>query len=1035
MNTNMNEKNLPLVSVIVPVYGTEKVLPCCLDSILGCTYKNLEVIVVNDCSPGNASEIIRSYGEMDSRVKLVEYEKNKGLFLARMTGVEASHGKYIAFLDSDDRVSVDFYRRLVEKAEATDSDMVMGEVIMDFGTHYEYFNYSMSRILNLDLKGKEAADFLFRQMGKDWSLHVVWNKIYRRDLWEKCMPYFKLQTEHLIMCEDVLYSSFLYYFCSHFTNIHGDFVYYTQSDLGSTQSKNKSLKQLEKSINDIRHVFNILHDAFQNRIQDDTYLEMIKGWQGNLKGTWIAIISHGNNSWLEKRKLLAILNEDNIQPNNGGQAFSMAITSQKRLWGEELKCKICQKKTKVVSFDIFDTLVQRPFWEPTDLFYFLGIYANQVLHAGDLLSFRDIRISAERKAREIGRLNHPSWEEITLDDIYDVLQDWLGMTDDQRQAVENREIELELKYCHPRSYARELFQLCHALGKRIIITSDMYLPKEAVEKILARCGYEGYEKLYLSSDVKLGKWSGNLYQHICKDLDVSPENILHIGDTAPSDVDMAKKKGLQSFHFPKAVDRLMNAVPEMYGGELFHRLYASPFALREGWQFVRFFGLKCLLAVAAQTIFDNPYVQFHPETDFNADPNVIGTAALGMHIFAVAQWMAEEVEKNGYHNLNFMARDGYLAMECFDALNRIYKLPVREDYLYLTRSVMLPLQIDEPCDLAGMVPNFNIFNQTPAKIFDEFQPIMVKEWYDRREDFCRKHGFLMDKTFSTLEEYYDFIKVFKDDFIDRSQVEAYKKKIYSYLEPSFQGKTATFDVGYSCRVESNLRRNFGFDVTPYYIHVNNHIPFYRADKNNMDFHTFYKYSPGVTGVIRELLISKQAPSCDHLEIADGKVRPVFKKYHPDFMETYMVSAIQDSALRYVKKIVTLFGEDIRYLYYQREDASLPFEYYCSLSKIKDRQIFAYSDFEDDLGLGKSVKTFDYWNGQIENVASGLSGAMDWSLHWIPSKWQRAICLYYMNRDYLKYKVSTKLQNHPKKLAVLKVGYRGLRKVYRSFKRK
>lgn len=1031
----MNEKNLPLVSVIVPVYGTEKVLPRCLDSILGCTYKNVEVIAVNDCSPGNASEIIRGYGEMDSRVKLVEHERNKGLFLARMTGVEASHGKYIAFLDSDDRVSVDFYRRLVEKAETTDSDMVMGEVIMDFGTHYEYFNYSMSRILDLDLKGKEAADFLFRQMGKDWSLHVVWNKIYRRDLWEKCMPYFKLQTEHLIMCEDVLYSSFLYYFCSHFTNIHGDFVYYTQSDLGSTQSKNKSLKQLEKSINDIRHVFNILHDAFQNRIQDDTYLDMIRGWQGNLKGTWLAIISHGNNSWLEKRKLLAILNADDIQPNNGGQAFSIAITSQKRLWGEELKCKICQEKTKIVSFDIFDTLVQRPFWEPTDLFYLLGIYANKVLHAGDLLSFRDIRMSAERKAREIGRLHRPSWEEITLDDIYDVLQDWLGMTDNQRQAVENREIELELKYCHPRSYARELFQLCHALGKRIIITSDMYLPKEAVEKILARCGYEGYEKLYLSSDVKLGKWSGDLYQHICKDLDVSPENILHIGDTAPSDVDMAKKKGLQSFHFPKAVDRLMNAVPEMYGGELFHRLYASPFALRDGWQFVRFFGLKCLLAVAAQTIFDNPYVQFHPETDFNADPNVIGTAALGMHIFAVAQWLAEEVEKNGYHNLNFMARDGYLAMECFDEMNRIYKLPVREDYLYLTRSVMLPLQIDEPCDLAGMVPNFNIFNQTPAKIFDEFQPIMVKEWYDRREDFCRKHGFLMDKTFSTLEEYYDFIKVFKDDFIDRSQVEAYKKKIYSYLEPSFQGKTATFDVGYSCRVESNLRRNFGFDVTPYYIHVNNHIPFYRADKNNMDFHTFYKYSPGVTGVIRELLISKQAPSCDHLEIADGKVRPVFKKYHPDFMETYMVSAIQDSALRYVKKIVTLFGEDIRYLYYQREDASLPFEYYCSLSKIKDRQIFAYSDFEDDLGLGKSVKTFDYWNGQIENVASGLSGAMDWSLHWIPSKWQRAICLYYMNRDYLKYKVSTKLQNHPKKLAALKMGYRGLRTVYRSLKRK
>lgn len=1035
MNRDLNDKNRPLISVIVPVYGTEKVLPRCLDSILGCTYKNIEVIVVNDCSPGNASEIIRSYEEMDSRVKLVEYEKNKGLFLARMTGVEASHGKYIAFLDSNDKVSIDLYRRMVEQAERTDSDMVMGEVVKDFGNHYEYHNYAMSRVLDLDLKGREAADFLFKQMGKDWSLHVVWNKLYRRDLWEKCMPYFKLQTEHLIICEDVLYSSFLYYFCSHFTNIHGDFVYYTQSDSASTQSKNKFFKQLEKSICDIRHVFRILYDAFHNRIQDDTYLEMIKGWQGNLKGTYIDIITHGSKSQLEKRKLLKILNEDDIQPNKGGQAFGLAITSQKRLWGEELKCKICDDKTKVVSFDIFDTLVYRPFWEPTDLFYLLGIYANQVLHAGDLLSFREIRITAEQKAREIGKLSHPSWEEITLDDIYDVIEDWLGLTYEQRQILEKKEMELELQYCHPRSYARELFQLARALGKKIIITSDMYLPKETVEKILIHCGYEGYEKLYLSSDVKLGKWSGNLYQYLSKDLHTAPENILHIGDTMPSDVDMAKKKGLQSYHFPKAVDRFMNSVPAMYGGELFHKLYASPFALRDGWQFVRFFGLKCLLAVAAQTIFANPYVQFHPETDFNADPDVIGTVALGMHMFAVVHWLAEEVKRNGYENLNFMARDGYLAMECFNELNRIYKLPVREDYLYLTRSVMLPLQLDKPYDLAGMVPNFNIYNQTPEKLFNEFQPVMKHDRYEERKKFCSNHGFIMDKTFSSLGEYYDFIKEFKDDFIDQNSLKAYKEKIYSYLKPVFQGKSATFDVGYSCRVESNLRRNFGFDVTPYYIHVNNHIPFYRADKNDMDFHTFYKYSPGVTGVIRELLISKLAPSCDYLEVVDGKIKPVFKKYHPDFMETYMVSAIQQSALRYVKNVVNLFGEDIRYLYYQREDASLPFEYYCSLSKIKDRQIFAYSDFEDDLGLGKSVKTFDYWNGQIENVASGLTGTMDWSLHWIPSKWQRAICLYYMNRDYLKYKVSTKLENHPKKLAVLKAGYRGLRKVYRSLKRK
>lgn len=535
--------------------------------------------------------------------------------------------------------------------------------------------------------------------------------------------------------------------------------------------------------------------------------------------------------------------------------------------------------------------------------------------------------------------------------------------------------------------------------------------------------------------MKLGKWSGHLFQFACKDLAISPEAILHIGDNQDSDVTMAHKQGLQSMHFPKAVDRFMNVVPKLYGGDLFNRLYGSPFALRDGYQFMRFFGLQCLMAVAANQVFANPYVQFNTETDFNADPCVIGTLALGPHMFAVAKWLADEVKENQYDNLNFMARDGYLAQLCFKELNRVYHLTVRQDYLYLTRSVMLPLQIDNPYDLDGMVPNFNIFNQTPRKMFNEFKNIMSNELYEKQELFCQQNDFLIDKEFSSLDEFYAFVKVFKDHCLDLQKLAAYKEKIYQYLKPSFQGKTATFDVGYSCRVESNLRRNYGFDVTPYYIHINNHFPIYRAQKRDMEFHTFYQYSPGVTGIIRELLISEQAPSCDSLEIKDGTVIPVFKEYHPSYMENYIVSIIQCKALDYVHTMVNLFGEDVHYLYYQREDASLAFEYYSAMAKLKDRQIFAYSDFEDELGLGKTVSTFDFWNRQVENVASGVSNSMDLSLHWIPSKWQRAICLYYMNRDYLKYKVSVKLENKPKQLAALKGLYRGARKIYRTFTRR
>ena len=73
------QENKPLLSVIVPVYGTELLLPRCLDSILNCTYKNIEIIVVNDKSPGDASKIVKSYVERDKRIHLVEHEENRGL--------------------------------------------------------------------------------------------------------------------------------------------------------------------------------------------------------------------------------------------------------------------------------------------------------------------------------------------------------------------------------------------------------------------------------------------------------------------------------------------------------------------------------------------------------------------------------------------------------------------------------------------------------------------------------------------------------------------------------------------------------------------------------------------------------------------------------------------------------------------------------------------------------------------------------------------------------------------------------------------
>ena len=94
--------NQPLLSIIVPVYGTEEFLPKCLDSILESSYKNKEIIVVDDCSPGNIGEIMEHYLNTYENIKLVHHDTNKGLYLARISGIEHSTGEFIAFLDMEE---------------------------------------------------------------------------------------------------------------------------------------------------------------------------------------------------------------------------------------------------------------------------------------------------------------------------------------------------------------------------------------------------------------------------------------------------------------------------------------------------------------------------------------------------------------------------------------------------------------------------------------------------------------------------------------------------------------------------------------------------------------------------------------------------------------------------------------------------------------------------------------------------------------------------------------------------------------------
>jgi glycosyltransferase involved in cell wall biosynthesis len=110
---------MPKVSVIIPVYNTEPYLRRCLDSVVGQTLREIEIICVNDASPDNALEILREYAAKDRRVRIIDFPENRGVSAARNAGIDAAQGEYLGFVDSDDYVDLDFYEKLYERARLT----------------------------------------------------------------------------------------------------------------------------------------------------------------------------------------------------------------------------------------------------------------------------------------------------------------------------------------------------------------------------------------------------------------------------------------------------------------------------------------------------------------------------------------------------------------------------------------------------------------------------------------------------------------------------------------------------------------------------------------------------------------------------------------------------------------------------------------------------------------------------------------------------------------------------------------------------
>ena len=195
--------NRPFISVVMPIYNVEKHLKQAVDSVLGQTFQDFELILVDDCSPDGCPQICDDYAKQYDNIQVIHHDVNKGLSEARNTGLDAAAGQYIWFMDSDDYVDLDLFQSLYDSVQKNPADVVV------FGLIEEYFdqNNNLHHVQRVDfpecfLKSPVEVRKAIIDLEVKTLYGYAWNKIYRMDYLKEI----QLRYEKVTLIEDILFN-------------------------------------------------------------------------------------------------------------------------------------------------------------------------------------------------------------------------------------------------------------------------------------------------------------------------------------------------------------------------------------------------------------------------------------------------------------------------------------------------------------------------------------------------------------------------------------------------------------------------------------------------------------------------------------------------------------------------------------------------------------------------------------------------------------------------------------------------------------
>lgn len=265
----------PLITVVLPIYNVAKWLDTCIQSIVKQTYRNLQIILVDDGSTDESPTICERWAAKDNRINVV-HQQNAGLSAARNTGLRLRKGEYVCFVDSDDYVEHDYVQRMLDTALAEQADMVVCNVRKE---DENGDTPAEEADPGFETKTLTSRQYMIYAMQSSWKHIVAWNKLYRSEIWDDLTyPVGKIHEDEFVFAQLVVR-------CRRVACINDVLYHYVQHD-GSITNEKYSIRNLDK-IEALCQRFLFLDEKGFNECLLNTFNDIITNFmraENNLRG-------------------------------------------------------------------------------------------------------------------------------------------------------------------------------------------------------------------------------------------------------------------------------------------------------------------------------------------------------------------------------------------------------------------------------------------------------------------------------------------------------------------------------------------------------------------------------------------------------------------------------------------------------------------------------------------------------------------------------------------------------------------------------